>query len=105
MSTIRILVSPTIRFMPDESALPSINDDFVAGLYSKRSATIDVGDLEGEDAAEEAFDLTNNPYRQDERVVKYGRGQSLSSGDIVEVTGPVNGTEYWVCLSFGWSKL
>lgn len=53
--------------------------------------------VEGEEAAEEAFDLTNNPSRQEEREIKYGRGPSLSVGDVVEVDG-VN----YVCLSMGW---
>ena len=56
--------------------------------------------LFGEDAAEEAFDLTNNPGRQDERVSKYGRGRSVSSGDVVDV----DGVKY-ACLSVGWKQL
>lgn len=51
----------------------------------------------GEDAAEEAFDLTNNPSRQSEREEKYGRWKSISSGDIVEVDG-IN----YICMPFGW---
>jgi len=54
----------------------------------------------GEDAAEEAFDLTNNPSRQAEREEKYGRGKSVSVGDVVEVDG-VN----YICESFGWAIL
>ena len=57
-------------------------------------------DAEGIDAAEEAFDLTNNPSRQDERVQLYGRGRSVSVGDIVEV----DGTNY-LCNSTGWLEL
>ena len=55
---------------------------------------------EGEDAAEEAFDLTNNPSRQDEREEKYGRGRSVSSGDVIDV----DGVKY-ACLSIGWAVL
>lgn len=54
----------------------------------------------GEDAAEEAFDLTNNPYRQEERELKYGRGRSLSVGDIVQSNG-----EKFLCMSCGWEKM
>ena len=54
----------------------------------------------GEDAAEEVFDLTNNPGRQDEREQLYGRGRSLSVGDIVEVDG-----DLWLCASQGWWKM
>ncbi|HEX8605111.1 MAG TPA: hypothetical protein VF774_20875 [Pseudoduganella sp.] len=42
-------------------------------------------DLPIEDIADELFDLTNNPGRQQEREQKYGRGRSLSVGDIVKV--------------------
>jgi hypothetical protein len=55
---------------------------------------------EGETAAEEAFDMTNNPCRQYERAKYYGRGRSVSVGDIVEVDG-VN----YLCSSFGWKVL
>jgi hypothetical protein len=53
-----------------------------------------------EDAAEEVFDLTNNPSRQEEREEKYGRGRSVSMGDIVDVEGVK-----WVCMSTGWEQL
>ena len=66
-----------------------------AGFYSTSSSFF--FNQEGEDAAEEAFDLTNNPMRQDERVQLYGRGRSLSVGDIVNVDG-VN----FLCASNGW---
>lgn len=61
-------------------------------------------ECEGEQAAEEAFDLTNNPSRQAERVVKYGRGQSLTVGDMVEVTSG-DSVNRFMCMSFGWKKL
>lgn len=54
----------------------------------------------GESAAEEAFDLTNNPSRQDEREDKYGLGKSVSVGDVVEV----DGVDY-LCESFGWAVI
>lgn len=57
-------------------------------------------DQEGEDAAEEAFDLTNNPSRQDEREQKYGQRRSVSVGDIVTV----DSVDY-LCASVGWTKL
>jgi hypothetical protein len=49
-------------------------------------ATIET-ELEGEEAAEEAFDLTNNPSRQEERVKRYGRHRSVSVGDVISVDG------------------
>ncbi len=54
----------------------------------------------GTAAAEEMFDLTNNPSRQEEREEKYGRFRSVSVGDIVEV----DGVKY-LCASADWMKL
>jgi hypothetical protein len=55
---------------------------------------------EGEEAAEEVFDLSNNPYRERERAEIYGDHRSLSVGDVVDV----DGIKY-ACMSMGWSKL
>lgn len=63
-----------------------------------------LSDCEGETAAEEAFDLTNNPSRQFERELMYGRGRSVSSGDIIEVDDGESKVQY-LCLSIGWEKL
>jgi hypothetical protein len=53
-----------------------------------------------EDICEYAFDVTNNPSRQEEREAVYGRGRSVSVGDVVSV----NGTAY-LCDNFGWLKV
>ena len=53
-----------------------------------------------EDICEYAFDVTNNPSRQEEREKVYGRGRSLSVGDIVTV----NENSY-VCDNIGWLKV
>jgi len=68
-----------------------------AGDYK---ATIVESDLEGEECAEEMFDLTNNPSRQDERIEKYGTLRSVSVGDIV-----ISGKDMFLCMSCGWEKL
>lgn len=70
-----------------------------AGEY-KIMPSFNADDCEDEYGAEEAFDLTNNPSRQEERELKYGRGRSVSVGDIVEVDG-IN----FLCDSFGWVQL
>jgi hypothetical protein len=57
-------------------------------------------DKTGEAAAEEMFDLSNNPSRQDERDEKWGRYPSLSVGDVVHVDN-----ESFLCMSMGWKKL
>ena len=65
--------------------------------HYKDTGAVFYTDLNGEEAAEEMFDLTNNPYRQEEREETYGRGRSLSVGDKVQV-----GDEEYVCAPSGW---
>ena len=69
------------------------------GRYRRAGAPI-VTQHVGEDAAEEIFDLSNNPSREDERAERYGSQRSLSVGDIVSV----NGIDY-LCASRGWVQL
>jgi len=80
----------------NKSVLPVVRQHLpeyrVAGFFET--------DKVGTAAAEEAYDLTNNPDRQEEREEKYGRGQSVSTGDVIEVDG-----EHFVCMSGGWAKL
>lgn len=81
-----------------EDTLATIRGYHQAGYYTScRPFWIE---LNGEVAAEEAFDLTNNPSRQYERNSIYGNGRSVSSGDIVNV----DGVDY-ACLSIGWAQL
>lgn len=54
----------------------------------------------GKHGAEEAFDLTNNPSRQEEREERYGNYRSVSVGDLVDVDGKL-----FLCASFGWEEL
>ena len=54
----------------------------------------------GKDAAEEMFDLSNNPGREDERAERWGLNRSLSVGDVVVVDA-----ESFLCLSVGWKAL
>lgn len=53
-----------------------------------------------EDIAEEFFDLTNNPNRQTDRDLFYGRQRSISVGDIVEVD-----CVQYLCAGIGWIRL
>lgn len=48
------------------------------------------------DAAEEVFDLTNNPMRMDRRS-RYGNARSVSVGDLVTVDGVIH-----LCRPNGW---
>ena len=96
-----------IKFLPIEmmmgmyraDSLTYARDALAAGLYKEESELFVVNG-DSQDAAEEVFDLTNNPGRQEEREEKYGNGRSLSVGDVVVV-----GEEQWLCCSFGWKEL
>lgn len=54
----------------------------------------------GEAAAEDMFDLSNNPSREHERAERWGRNRSLSVGDVVHVDN-----ESYFCAAIGWIKL
>jgi hypothetical protein len=101
MSTAFILVPPPYlrRDAYFAGAKPQLIAAFQDNRYSTL-ATIEVGELTGTAAADELFDLTNNPGRQAEREEKYGRGPSLSVGDIVKM-----GNEAWLCQSIGWVQI
>lgn len=66
------------------------------GMYQP-VATFGLPDYNSVAAAEECYDLTNNPARQEEREQMYGRIRSVSVGDIVTVDDVD-----FVCCSFGW---
>ena len=83
----------------NDDAVPFVRAALKAGHYTEESAMFTVNG-DSKDAAEEVFDLTNNPSRQDEREQVYGNGRSLSTGDIVIVC-----EEQWLCKSFGWASL
>lgn len=74
-------------------------DLMAKGVY-RIEANIVADGFEGEKAAEEMFDLTNNPGRQEEREERYGRGRSVSVGDIVS-----SGGNSYLCMSRGWSQI
>ena len=69
----------------------------VEGHYTEYGPYEFSDEMTDEDVAEELFDLTNNPYRQEEREQVYGRGRSLSVGDIVVVNGNI-----LLCAPTGW---
>lgn len=54
----------------------------------------------GQEAAEEMFDLSNNPSREGERAERWGKYRSLSVGDVVHVND-----ESYLCSAIGWIKL
>ena len=91
---------------PAEAMINFYTKDPVAAAAEliKRDAYKKIGviqtELHGEEAAEEMFDLSNNPSRQEEREVKWGANRSLSVGDVVFVDD-----EAWLCCSMGWQKM
>lgn len=72
---------------------------FKEDLYTE---TITVqSNLTGKDAAEDIFDLTNNPQRQEERENKWKYGlRSLCVGDVAQVDGV-----RFLCCNIGWITL
>jgi hypothetical protein len=84
-----------IRFL-DKKVIPLVREHLP---FYKNGCSFNTH-WEGELAAEEAFDLSNNPARQFDRDEKYGMCRSVSSGDVIEV-----GQEKFLCLSMGWAKL
>lgn len=93
-----------------------VNEDFLGEFYFTKDALSLARELtkegryrtaaeyytpaEGEEAAEQAFDISNNPSREGERVRIFERQRSLSVGDIVVV----NGVSF-LCASMGWEQL
>lgn len=105
-ATVHLMSQPMRRdfvFLEDKH-IERITAAYHDGEFEK-SKEVDVsGIYTHEGVAEDMFDLTNNPSRQDERELLYGRGRSVSVGDIVEVESGEN-VESWLCMSFGWKKV
>lgn len=88
-----------IYFNSNESnAIQAVRAALAANLYTESNLFRVDGD--SADAAEDTFDLTNNPSRQAERELKYGNGRSVSVGDVVVVE-----EEQWLCMSSGWVEV
>jgi hypothetical protein len=95
--------SDSIMFYGDiQSAIAKLSGQYSDPIVIE----VDVKFSDGKSACEEIFDLTNNPCRQKEREEKYGRGRSVSVGDIVGVDDETAGvTELYVCAPCGWVKV
>jgi hypothetical protein len=59
----------------------------------------------GSKAAEEAFDLTNNPMRGEESFRFYPNQRPVCVGDLVEVVEADGYKETFLCLNVGWEKI
>jgi len=69
------------------------------GQY-KTMSWVNFPGLSGAAAAEEAFNLTNDPSRESECEARYGLYRSIAVGDIVRVEG----VDY-LCSLTGWIEL
>lgn len=101
MTVVRIMLVNTkqlVEFYLTENVVQLAKNLMESGDY------VDIGTLsveqKGYAAAEEMFNLTNNPSRQEERKRLYGEHRSLSVGDIVIVDGRA-----YLCTSNGWEKV
>jgi len=87
------------RVFLDKDLDKIVSDLFRRGKYVK-SGELDVLQFSVEAAAEELFDLTNNPMREAERDVRWGRRRSISVGDMIEVRG-----QRFLCAPVGWHQV
>lgn len=108
MATIRILLAPShvmrniyVQSRGEQANFVRENIGRYLILPPMELGTDLVGNsFVGWSAAQEVFDLTNDPSRQGERIERYGNGRSLSMGDVVQV-----GEERFAYLSRGWTQL
>lgn len=99
MSTIQIDYAPDeliLRLLSNSNGWKIALDNNYSWMWEK-GPTFEVDEI-GEAAAEEVFDLFNNPSRDEEKR-KYGH-RSVSVGDIVIV----DNVSYY-CNSIGWNVL
>lgn len=102
MSIATILLAPSNRmheFFCNQNAVELALQLYAAGEYSV-VAHIQTDIEPGEAVAEDMFNLTNDPLRQDDRAELYGPHRSMCTGDIVQV-----GDDMFLCQAMGWVKL
>jgi hypothetical protein len=93
--------------------LHAVNPTFRAEVEQERVAVGSyVSDQSGEDAAHEAYHITNAPgeiLKVSEKVLLKEAGlngkRSLSVGDVVTVRDFAGRTKVFLCDSFGWKEI
>lgn len=105
-----VLMPPELRHqlhIPSNEYLSELVALYKRGSYTRSREIHLSSDSTAEAAAEELFDLTNNPTRQEERELLYGLSRGMSMGDIVELKDATNPeiVECWLCMNAGWVKL
>lgn len=59
----------------------------------------------GEEAAEEAFDLSQNPSRDEERLRVYRDYRPVCVGDVVECLHRDQSHQFFLCDPIGWTQI
>ena len=93
--------NPCLSFYAADGALDiarAVNELREQGAY-RWIGTFET-DKDAEYAAEDMFDLSNNPGRDGERSFRWGSNRRLSVGDIVQVND-----DCYVCGVVGWVRV
>lgn len=88
------------EFLPGHDVDIDMLRDLKNGMYEFSNPFIIVRGKKGTLAAEEVFDLTNDPDREEECKNRYGSNRSVSVGDILVVDN-----DFYLCGSFGWIQI
>lgn len=59
----------------------------------------------GEEAAEEVFDLSQNPSRDEERLSVYRNHRPVCVGDVVECLHRDRSRQFFLCDPIGWTQI
>lgn len=81
-----------------QAAVAKLRDQYNTMIH------VDVKHL-GEDACEELFELTNNPFKQECRDARYGKYRSVSVGDMCMVPHADGTSRLYACAPSGWVEV
>ena len=59
----------------------------------------------GDEAAEEAFDLSQNPSRDEERESVYRNHRPVCVGDVVQCLHRDRSRQFFLCNPIGWTQI
>jgi hypothetical protein len=73
-------------------------------FYGKTAILVESASDAGEAISEVVFDMTNNPGKTPDIRATYGKCNTFSVGDVVELY--LKGKkEFWLCLGSGWMEI
>ena len=105
MAIVSIKLAP-LHIRRDLFVSPDVTALVTAYLHIYIDAGKFVVPQNGEDAAEEAYDVTNNPSREDERFsIGMGEHRPVCVGDVVQVMNDNGRITNYVCNAMGWTTL